>query len=219
VTGTSPRYLSVALDVDSTLCGIEGIDWLATLRDDEVAAKVAHATGMAMRGEMPLENLYGNRMELVSPKQSEIRQLSDAYRASLSPGAKEEIAKWRSAGVEVVLVSGGLRAAIGPVASELGFDAAQVNALDINFDSEGVFSGFDESSPLYTATGKRRLLQQISLPRPLLAVGDGITDLAMKDVADAFVAFTGFVSRDAVIASADFVASSFEQLTQLILGD
>jgi hypothetical protein len=49
-------------------------------------------------------------------------------------------------------------------------------------------------------------------------VGDGATDLAMKDVADSFAAFTGFVTRDAVTREADFVVGSFEQLTQIILG-
>lgn len=219
MTGKLPRYNSVALDVDSTLCGIEGIDWLATLRDESVASRVARATDLAMRGELPIENLYGDRMHIVAPTRDEMALLSDAYRAAMSPRAKEEIAKWRSAGVEVILISGGLRAAIGPVAAELGFESGQINALDVEFDPEGVFSDFDKSSPLYTSTGKRKLLEKLDLPRPLLAVGDGITDLAMKDVADAFAAFTGFVTRDAVTAKADFVVSSFEQLTQIILGD
>jgi phosphoserine phosphatase len=116
VTAERPRYNSVALDVDSTLCGIEGIDWLATLRDETVANEVAQATDRAMRGHVPLEELYGMRMHLVAPTRDEITLLSDAYRASLSHGARDEIAKWRAAGVEVVLISGGLRPAIRPVA-------------------------------------------------------------------------------------------------------
>lgn len=219
MTAKEVRYRSVALDVDSTLCGIEGIDWLATLRDETVARKVAEDTDLAMRGHVPLEDLYGNRMHLVAPTRDEIGLLSNAYRAALSPGASDEIAKWRAAGVEVVLISGGLRAAIGPIAEEIGFHLDQVNALEVEFDSEGVFADFDRTSPLYSATGKRKLLLQLDLPRPLLAVGDGITDLAMKDVADSFAAFTGFVTRPAVIEKADFIVSSFQQLTQIILGD
>lgn len=219
MTARAPRYSSVALDVDSTLCGIEGIDWLATLRDETVASKVAEATDLAMRGHVPLEDLYGNRMHLVAPTRDEISLLSNAYRAALSPGARDEIAKWRNAGVEVVLISGGLRAAIAPVAMELGFKSQQINALEVEFDTEGVFADFDRTSPLYSATGKRKLLLELDLARPLLAVGDGITDLAMKDVADAFAAFTGFATRDAVTSKADFVVGSFEQLTQIILGD
>jgi len=219
VSSKPPRYNSVALDVDSTLCGIEGIDWLATLRDEEVAARVAKATDLAMRGDLPLEDLYGDRMHIVAPTRDEIKSLSGAYRAALSPGAREEIAKWRDAGVEVVLLSGGLRAAISPVAQELGFESRQINALDVAFDAEGVFADFDRTSPLYSSTGKRKLLEMLDLPRPLLAVGDGITDLAMKDVSDAFAAFTGFVTRDAVTSKADFVVSSFEEITRIIFGD
>ena len=109
------------LDVDSTLCGIEGIDWLASLRDAGVAENVANATARAMRGESSLESVYADRLALVSPTRAELRQLAQAYRDSLSPGAREEIRKWREAGVHVVLVSGGLREAIAPVAAELGF--------------------------------------------------------------------------------------------------
>jgi phosphoserine phosphatase len=219
VTPRTPRYKSVALDVDSTLCGIEGIDWLAALRDDEVATKVADATGRAMRGEVLLEDMYGDRMHIVAPTRDEIASLSNAYRAALCPGAADEIAKWRASGVEVVLISAGLRAAIVPVAQELGFESRQINALDVEFDEEGVFTDFDRSSPLYSSTGKRKLIPQLALPRPLLAVGDGVSDLAMKEVADAFVAFTGFVTREAVTREADFVVSSFAQITQIIFGD
>src|SRR4029079_6638300 len=96
---------SVVLDVDSTLCGIEGIDWLASLRGEEIANQVAHQTNIAMQGEFPIEDLYGNRMKLVSPTRDELKALTDAYRDAIAPGAKEAIAKWRSAGVHVVLIS------------------------------------------------------------------------------------------------------------------
>jgi phosphoserine phosphatase len=48
-------------------------------------------------------------------------------------------------------------------------------------------------------------------------VGDGATDLAMRDVVDAFVAFTGFVSRPNVVERADAVASSFADLERVVL--
>jgi phosphoserine phosphatase len=213
-----PRFLSVVLDVDSTLCGIEGIDWLATLRSADVADRVAQATDRAMRGEIPLEDLYGHRLTLVSPTREEVKRLSAAYREALAPDAREEIERWRSAGITVVLVSGGLREAIIPMAEELGFARENVNALEVEFDDHDAFLRFDNSSPLYTANGKRTLLTELDLPRPLLAVGDGMTDLAMKDVADAFAAFTGFVTRDAVVSGADYVVSSFAGISEIIFG-
>jgi phosphoserine phosphatase len=214
-----PRFASVALDVDSTLCGIEGIDWLAKLRTADVADRVARATDSAMRGEIPLEDLYGHRLTLVAPTRSELAQLSRAYRDALAPDARREIDRWRSAGVTVVLVSGGLREAIIPLAEDLGFTIDSVNALEVEFDEHDAFVRFDKSSPLYTDHGKRLLLSRLNLPRPLLAVGDGMTDLAMKDVADAFAAFTGFITRDAVVRDADYVVRSFVEVSEIIFGD
>jgi phosphoserine phosphatase len=214
----NPRYKSVALDVDSTLCGIEGIDWLATLRDKETARSVADATEKAMTGEIAFDDVYGTRIRLVSPTRSELRQLAEAYKSALAPGAEKEIAKWRAAGVHVVLISGGLREAIAAFAIDVGFKNEHVNALEVEFDEAGKFTGFDKTSPLYTSTGKRNVLERLALPHPILAVGDGVTDLAMKDVADSFAAFTGFASRDAVVKQADFVVNSFRELTEIILG-
>ncbi|HEX7918943.1 MAG TPA: hypothetical protein VF454_06025, partial [Gemmatimonadales bacterium] len=59
------RFRTVVLDVDSTLTGIEGIDWLAARRDPGTAAQIAALTGRAMNGEVPIESLYGRRLDLV----------------------------------------------------------------------------------------------------------------------------------------------------------
>ena len=48
-------------------------------------------------------------------------------------------------------------------------------------------------------------------------LGDGVTDLATRDVVDSFACFTGFVTREGVASKADVVVESFPQLTQMIL--
>ena len=68
-----------------------------------------------------------------------------------------------------------------------------------------------------TSEGKRSVVESLALPRRLLAVGDGATDLAIRPVADAFAAFTGFVHRDTIVAQADSVLDSFDQLAELVL--
>jgi phosphoglycolate phosphatase-like HAD superfamily hydrolase len=82
---------------------------------------------------------------------------------------------------------------------------------------DGEFESYDESSPMTTSDGKCTLVASLGLPRRVLAVGDGATDLAIKPVADAFAAFTGFVRREPVVAGADVVLDSFEQLVELVL--
>jgi soluble P-type ATPase len=68
-----------------------------------------------------------------------------------------------------------------------------------------------------TQLGKRALVATLGLARPTLAMGDGATDAAMRDAVDAFAAFTGFVRREKVVQSADYVVSSFSELTTLVL--
>ena len=79
-----PRYRSVILDVDSTLCGVEGIDWLARQRGADVADQTALLTQRAMAGEIPLESVYGERLALIRPTLREITALSAEYRSSSS---------------------------------------------------------------------------------------------------------------------------------------
>jgi hypothetical protein len=57
----------------------------------------------------------------------------------------------------------------------------------------------------------------MGLKGPILAVGDGITDVEIRPVVDGFAAFTGFTRREAVIQRADFVIENFDQLRQLVL--
>jgi phosphoserine phosphatase len=102
---TKPRFASVVLGVDSTVSGIEGIDWLARRRGSDIAANIARLTADAMRGAIPLENVYGRRLALIEPTRAEIDALSQAYIAALAPDCPETIAALQKAGVAIALVS------------------------------------------------------------------------------------------------------------------
>jgi phosphoserine phosphatase len=215
--GGGARYASVVLDVDSTLCGVEGIDWLAELRGAGVAARVVELTERAMRGEIPLDAVYGERLALVAPSRDDVAALADVYLAALAPGAEAAVSRLLAAGVRVVLVSGGLRQAILPVAHHLGIADDDVCAVDVYSDTGGAYAGFDVGSPLATAAGKLAVARALRLPAPALAVGDGATDVAIRPAVDTFAAFTGFVRREPVAAAADLTLASFDQLVELVL--
>ena len=212
-----PRFASIVLDVDSTVAGIEGIDWLAQLRGADVAAQVAAMTDRAMRGEIALDAVYGERLALIRPTRAEIDALGEAYRAAVAPGAGGTIARLQAAGVRIVLVSGGLREAILPLARELAVGEDDLRAVGIRYDARGDYAGFDQESPLATQAGKPIVVARLALAAPVLAVGDGATDLAMRPAVDAFAAYTGFVTRDAVVHGADHVIDSFARLEALVL--
>ena len=210
-----PGFASVIFDVDSTLCGIEGIDWLAERRGAMVGAEVTGLTDRAMRGEIALDAVYGERLGLVQPTRADIAALAHAYIASIAPGASDAIARLRQRGTRVVLMSGGIREAILPVATLMGIANDDVHAVSVQFDGADTYSGFDGASPLATANGKRIVAESLGLPVRVLAVGDGATDLAMRPAVDAFAAFVGYVRRDSVVRSADHVVESFEQVVAL----
>ena len=211
------RFNSVILDVDSTLSAVEGIDWLAAQRGPEIAAWSAALTERAMKGEIPIEAVYRERMRIVKPTLPEIQQLGKVYVERMAAHAPETIAALRAHDVEVVMISGGLREAILPLAKELGVGKENVYAVSVFFDDQGKYAGFDDASLLTRQSGKRTTVGQMDLKGPILAVGDGMTDCEIKSVVQGFAAFTGFTRRAAVIEQADYVIENFDQLRDLIL--
>jgi phosphoserine phosphatase len=213
------RMRSVILDCDSTLSTVEGIEELAR----EHHAEVVELTDAAMRGDVPLEAVYGRRLELVRPDAHAVAALGDLYVSTLVPDAREVIAALRRAGVELAIVSGGLLPAVLVLARALGIDAARVWAVDVRFDAAGGYAGFDAASPLARAGGKRDLLLSpvAAMPRPVMLVGDGATDLEAKPAVDRFVAYAGVAVRASVIEGADAVirSASLAPLLPLALGD
>jgi len=214
----NPRFSTVVLDVDSTLCSIEGIDWLAERRGADVAKRVSELTERAMRGELPLEDVYGARLSMVRPRREDVDALGRAYIETIAPGAVEAIARWRSNGVSVILLSSAIRHAILRLAQHVGLGPDEAYGVDVKFDAIGAWGGFDRTSLLTTTTGKREIVAKLDLPRPIIAVGDGSTDRAVRETSEAFAAFTGFVSRPTVVDGADYVVSSFDELSRVVLG-
>lgn len=211
------RFKSVILDVDSTLCALEGIDWLARQRGAAVAARIEEVTRQAMDGDVALQAVYGARLAAVEPDAELLRALGEQYLGALVPGAEIAVRQLMDAGVEVAIVSGGIRQAIAPLADRLGVVPARLVAVDVFLDEDGRYAAFDDASPLTTDTGKADVARALRLDRPVLAVGDGNTDLASRPAVDAFAAFTGVVRREPVVADADYVVESFDQLIRLVL--
>ena len=162
-----------------------------------------------------MEAVYDERLALVRPSRRDIEDLADEYRRSIALGAAETIRSLRAQGVHLALVSGGIRQAIIPLASDLEFDPSEVHAVSLRWNGAGEYEGFDDS-PLATQRGKLEVVRKAILPEPALAVGDGATDLAMREAVAAFAAFTGFVNRSAVVAGADYIFSSFRDLPIIV---
>jgi len=190
----------VFFDVDSTLSAIEGIDELASGN-----AEIADLTEAAMNGEIPMNEVYGRRLEIIRPHRSRIDELGRLYVERMIPDAAEVVATLRDAGMEILIVSAGIRQAILPLADRLGIPERAVNAVELEFDEEGNYVDFDRRSPMTRNGGKETVVMNIrSRTKGKAAfVGDGITDLEAKPAVNLFIGFGGVKARERVKAEAD----------------
>jgi len=211
-----PPYEVVVFDCDSTLCSIEGIEDLAGDRGPEIEA----LTRRAMEGELPLEDVYGARLELIRPTRSDLERVASRYVETLMPGARELVALLRQHGKRVCIVSGGLLPAVRAVGEALELDPADVCAVDVHFEADGTYRDFDQASPLARAGGKIEVVRRLTRELPAALIGDGATDLEARDVVQRFIAYGGVARREAVFAGADATHSEADLggLAALLLG-
>ncbi|HEX6040420.1 HAD-IB family phosphatase [Longimicrobium sp.] len=194
-------FASVVFDCDSTLVAVEGIDELSGPFRDEIQK----LTDLAMDGAVPLEEVYGRRMDIIRPTRAQLDAVAREYVRTLVPHARETVAALRWLGKTVRILSGGLLPAVVAVAEALGLTADDVAAVGISFDADDEYAGFETDSLLARGGGKALAVRAWNLPRPSLLVGDGATDLEARPAVDAFAAFAGVIERAVVVAGADYV--------------
>ena len=205
------------LDCDSTLSGMEGIDELARLRGPEVYRQVEKMTHQAMDGRLPLGEIFARRLDLIWPHQRDLEEVGRLYLERVDPTARETVAALRAAGWTAVIISGGFRPAITPLAEFLGVD--RLEAVELYFDEAGDFAGFDGDSPLTHSGGKPELIAELQArfqPAHTVMVGDGASDLEAKPVVDLFVGYGGYVTREKVCAGAGAFIHRLAELPPLL---
>jgi len=62
----------ICFDCDSTLSTIEGIDELARVRGSDVFKQVEAMTHQAMDGKIPVEEVFGKRLEIIKPTRNDV---------------------------------------------------------------------------------------------------------------------------------------------------
>jgi phosphoserine phosphatase len=202
------NYNIICFDCDSTLSKIEGIDELA--RWAGVGEEMARLTDLAMNGELPLEAVYGKRLDTIKPDKVNIDRLGELYIAEIVDGTQKVFQTLLSQGQEVRIISGGLRQAILPLADFLGLPHSHVHAVDILFHANGNYAGYDTAAPLARSGGKHEICKQlINGQGSLVLIGDGKTDMEAKQPGVTVIGFGGVCDRAVTRELADeFVQDS-----------
>ena len=207
----------ICFDCDSTLSAIEGVDELARLRGPAVLARVEQMTNDAMDGRVPVESVFGRRLEIIGPRAEDVAAVGRRYVETVEPTAGATIAALVARGWTPVIVSGGFTPAIRPLADHLG--VARVEAVGLTFNADGSYAGYDAAFPTTRSGGKPQVIA--ALRRELGAtttvmVGDGVSDLEAMPAVDRFVGFGGYVVRPRVKAEAGNFITSLDQLLPLL---
>ena len=207
----------IVFDCDSTLSAIEGIDELGRARGPEVFARVEAMTNDAMNGKIPVEAVFGERLRIIRPRAADVAAVGRQYIETIEPTAVATLDTLRASGWTPVIVSGGFRNAIRPLADHLGID--RVEAVDLYFDSKGDYTGYDERYPTTRSGGKPeviRILKEGLKPERVVMVGDGVSDLETKPVVDLFIGFGRYMAREKVRQQAPAFALSLAEIPALL---
>lgn len=202
-----PPYRGIVFDCDSTLASIEGIEALAAGAPESVRASIAELTAAAMEGRIPLQDAYGARLDTIRPSVQDVQRIGELYIQHCLPHAPELMAALHFLEKDLFVVSGGLLAPVRQLAGHLGIPPKRSMAVDVYFDGQGAYQGFEANSPLARAGGKLEVLSTLKVQYgPLALVGDGATDLEAAPACARFIAFAGVESRPNVLAAADAVS-------------
>jgi len=209
-----PKLL--CFDCDSTLSAIEGVDEFARLRGEECFRQSEQMTRDAMEGRIPLEEIFGKRLELIQPNESDVAKIANLYVREIEPTAHATVAAAKAAGWTPVIISGGFMQAIRPLADLLGI--ARIEAVALQFDGAGRYAGFTPH-PASRRGGKPEVVRQLRAefePSRVVAVGDGASDLEMRDEVDLFVGFGRYAERAAVKAGAHRFVHRLDEILPLL---
>ena len=210
-------------DFDSTLVRIETLEVLADIalagspEAASVRAEIGRLTDQAMAGEIGFGEALTRRLALLPLTREHVAALAARILDEGTPSVRKNLAFFRDKPGRIVIVSGGFREIIAPVAERLGVAPDRVLCNDLLYDAEGRVTGVDEANPLSRAGGKAEAIAALNLPHPVVMVGDGWTDAGVKQAgaADRFYAFTEIVRRDPVVAVADAEVRSLDELLHL----
>lgn len=191
----------ICFDCDSTLSKIEGIDELA--KRVGLGDELAELTNAAMNGDVALEAIYAKRLNLIKPSRADIEWLSTLYISELVDGVEVVFKQLAQHNKSVHIISGGLLPAILPLAKILNVPQSHIHAVDIYFDNNGQYLGYDIASPLTKNGGKAVMIESLK-SHNVVMIGDGQTDLEAQKVGAKVIGFGGVISRDAVRNKADF---------------
>jgi len=211
---------TLIFDFDSTLVRIETLEALADIALDgradaaSIQAEVAALTDRAMSGDLDFGQALRARLALLPLRREHVEILADRILDEGTPSVRRNLKFFNDHADQIVILSGGFRDIIAPIAQRLGVSPDRVLCNDLTYDANGRVTGVDDANPLSHGNGKPEVIRGLGLAGPIVMVGDGWNDaeVKLKGAADRFYAFTEIARRERVVEVADAEARSIDEL-------
>lgn len=198
---------AIIFDCDGTLSSIEGIDELAT--SNNTSHIVQELTQEAMGKTGMNAGVYNKRLELVNPTEERIIALGETYIKHHTPDVVDVIAALKSLNKPIYIISAGIFQAVSIFAKWLGINENNVYAVNVSFDNNGKYLGFDEHSPLVTRNGKQIFVDKLCQDFPRLGyIGDGLNDYEVYHLVTRFIGYGGAYYRQNIADLCEFYVNN-----------
>ena len=211
---------TLIFDFDSTLVRLETLEALADIAlvdapdAEAVRAEIASLTDQAMSGALAFGEALRRRLALLPLTRRHVHDLADRILDEGTPSVRRNLRFFQDNADRILILSGGFREIIAPIAERLGISPERVLCNDLVYDTQGRVTGVDDANPLSQANGKPLVIKALKLSGPVVMVGDGWTDAEVKlaGAADRFYAYTEVVRRERVVEAADAEVGSMDEL-------
>ena len=212
------------VDFDSTFIRDETLDEISKLisqsdkNPENLYDKITEITHQAMNGALDFSEALKIRIQMLNLHRDDINQVVSVLKNRVSLSFVKNRNRIRALHENIYIISGGFKEIITPIVKDYGIHENHVFANEFRYDENGYIVGVDETSMLSYSDGKIRALQSLNLDNGAYAIGDGSTDLEMKQVdgVKAFICFIENIDRVAVSEKADHVASDLDEVFRII---
>lgn len=219
--------MAVFFDFDSTVVSKETLDDAiaralhAHPERKRIVREIEDVTRLGMEGKLDFTESVRRRLEVVPLTRAHLEETGTAMKDALTPGI-EDVFDWlREQNHPTYIVSGGFEECIAPVAEQLEIPKDRRLSNRFVFSPDGLVTGVDEASLLWTSEGKTPALRTMRAnhsEEPLIMIGDGMNDYRAYEsgAADHFIGFGGHVVRQPVKDKAPHFAHSTAELWDLL---
>ncbi len=208
------------IDFDSTFTKVEALDELGeiSLKDHPEKAQrlqaIVDLTNSGMEGKSSFAENLTKRIDLLKANKSHLPLLVEKLKTKVSDSFIRNRDFLENYADSIMIISSGFKEFITPVVTAFGIKEENIFANTFIYDAEGNIIGCDKANPLSQDKGKIHQVKNMNLTGEIFVIGDGYTDYEIKEagLADKFYAFTENVARPAVLAKAEFVAPSLDEI-------